>query len=44
MDWNDYNWRMDDMRDFVFVMFEGLCAVIFVGTFIVMKICELFER
>lgn len=24
MDLNDYNWRMDDMRDFVFVMFEGV--------------------
>ncbi len=44
MDWNDYNWRMDEMGDFVFVMFEGVCAAIIVMTYLVCHICELFER
>lgn len=44
MDWNDYNWTMEEKGKEIFVFFELFCGLVIFGAFLIGKIIDLLER
>ena len=44
MEWNDYNWSMEEKGKEIFIFFELFCGLIMLGTIAICKICDVLER